>query len=205
MKFRLHPILIPVFLFLIMSGNLAIYTLIFISLLVHELGHLLAAKLLGMHVRACTIMPYGGELVIPNKYIAKRKKRIILAMGGPLATLLLLLIGLTLTFPSQHLFIRIQVALLLLNLLPVLPLDGGQVLSALLERKGTEMASRSIMLIYSILFFSVATILLYFYLPRSLPYLFLASFLLIQNIASFRYRKYEAALLKLKLKTSISK
>lgn len=205
MRFRLHPILIPVFLFLMMSGNLAIYMLIFISLLIHELGHLLAAKLLGMHVRACTIMPYGGELVIPNKYIAQKKKRIILALGGPLATLLLLLIGLTLTFPSQNLFIRIQVALLFLNLLPVLPLDGGQVLSALLEKKGSEVGTRTAMLLYSILFISVAIIILYFYLPNSLPYLLLAAFLLIQNIASFRFRKYEAALLKLKLKESISK
>ena len=37
------------------------YALIFVSLLIHEAGHLLAAYLTGMRVRSCTIMPYGGE------------------------------------------------------------------------------------------------------------------------------------------------
>lgn len=200
MKFRLHPILIPLFLFLFVTGNLSIYTLIFISLLLHELGHLIAARLTGMRVRSCTIMPYGGELVISNKYIATRKNRIILALGGPIATSLLLLIGMTLSFPGDDLLVRIQVTLLALNLLPVLPFDGGQVLSALLEKKGFAEETRAWMLLYSILFFAVAMVYLYFFLPDSLLYLFLALFLFLQNIASFRFRKYEAALIKLKLK-----
>ena len=91
MKFRLHPILLPLFAFLLMSGNISTYTLIFVSLLVHELGHLIAAKATGMNVRSCTIMPYGGELVIPGRNTARRKNRIIVALGGPAATLILLI------------------------------------------------------------------------------------------------------------------
>ena len=41
--------------------------------LLHEVGHLIAAKLTGMRVRSCTIMPYGGELVIPGRHIAPKK------------------------------------------------------------------------------------------------------------------------------------
>lgn len=205
MKFRLHPILIPVFLFLLITGNVSIYTLIFISLLFHEVGHLVAAKLTGMRVKSCTIMPYGGELVISNKYIARRKNRIILALGGPLATTLLLIVGLTLTFPGNALFVRIQLALLALNLLPILPFDGGQVVTALFEKKGFEHEIRTWMLAYSILFLTGTMIFLYFYLPNSLPYLALALFLFIQNVASYRYRKYEAALNHLRRGVSTSK
>ena len=46
-----------------------------------------------MRVRSCTIMPYGGEIVIWNRHIASRKNRFIVALGGPLATILLLFIG----------------------------------------------------------------------------------------------------------------
>ena len=62
MKFRLHPVLLPLFLFLIITGGLSVYALIFLSLLIHEAGHLVAAYFAGMRVRSCTIMPYGGEL-----------------------------------------------------------------------------------------------------------------------------------------------
>lgn len=198
MKFRLHPILLPIFLFLMITGGLSVYALIFISLLLHEVGHLIAAKLTGMRVRSCTIMPYGGELVIPSRLLAPKKNRLLVALGGPIATTILLFLALLVSFPGGDLFIRIQVALLLLNLLPILPLDGGQALAALLETKGLEHNTRTAMLIYSIHFLSITIMLLFVYLPISLPYLLLAIFLLLQNIAAYRFRKYEKAFINLK-------
>lgn len=198
MKFRLHPILLPVFLFLMVTGGLSIYALIFISLLFHEVGHLIAAKLMGMRVRSCTIMPYGGELIIPGRLLAPKKNRLLVALGGPVATTILLVFALLISFPGDDLFIRIQVALLLLNLLPILPLDGGQALSAVLETKGLEHNTRIAMLVYSILFLAIAILLLFIHLPTTIPYLLLALFLFLQNIAAYRFRKYEKAFIELK-------
>lgn len=200
MKFRLHPILLPLFLFLLVSGNVSTYTLIFVSLLIHELGHLIAAWTTGMRVRSCTIMPYGGELVIPGQSTARRKKRIYVALGGPMATIILLILAVFLRFPEAELFIRIQVTLLALNLLPILPLDGGRVLTALLERKGTVHKVRTVMLVTSIIFCLLAIFGLSLAFPATIPYGLLALFLLMQNIAAFRFRKYEKAFIDLKLK-----
>jgi stage IV sporulation protein FB len=199
MKFRLHPILLPVFLFLIISGDLSVYTLIFISLLIHEAGHLICAYILGLRIRSCTIMPYGGELVIPGRLTARRKHRIYLALGGPAATLLLLFIGLLLEFPGDELVVKIQLFLLGLNLLPVLPLDGGHVLGAVLETKGFEARAKTIMLIYSMFILTVISIALSLHLPNTVPYLLLSVFLLIQNYTSFRFRRYEQAFINLKI------
>ena len=152
MKFRLHPVLLPFFLFLILTGNISIYAIIFISLLIHEAGHLLAAYFTGMRIRSCTIMPYGGEIVIWNKHMSPRKNRFLVAVSGPLATLLLLLIAIWIPFPGDDQVIRIQVALLLLNLLPILPLDGGQAICALLETDGSVYRTRALFLLHSILF-----------------------------------------------------
>ena len=200
MKFRLHPVLLPVFLFLMVTGGFSAYALIFFSLLLHEVGHLLAAKFTGMRVRSCTIMPYGGELVIPGRLLAPKKDRLLVAMGGPIATLIVLITAWVVSFPGDDLFIRIQVALLVLNLLPILPLDGGQALAAILETKGTEHSTRTAMLIHSMFFLSVVIVLLFTHLPVSIPYILLALFLLIQNISSYRFRKYEKAYTDLKLK-----
>lgn len=198
MKIRLHPILIPLFLFLMLSGNLSTYAFIFLSLLIHELGHLVVAKMVGLRVSSCTIMPYGGELTISGQYNIRRRSRFYVALGGPLATFFLLLIALVFPFPSADFFIRIQLVLLGVNLLPFLPLDGGQALSAYLETKGQAYEARFTMVIHSIIFYSIVIILFSFSYEQTFLYLLLAVFLLIQNIAAFRYRKYEKALMDLK-------
>lgn len=199
MKFRLHPVLIPLFLFLVITGNLSVYALIFLSLLVHEAGHLIAANKLGMRVRSCTIMPYGGELVIPGRQTSEKSARIYLALGGPAATAIVLIIAIIVPFPGNEVVIRIQLFLLALNMLPVLPLDGGHAIAALLEEKGQIHSTQNAMLIHSIIVLVAIIIGLLFYLPLTFPYLLLALFLLTQNIAAFRFRKYEKAFVNLKL------
>ena len=199
MKFRLHPVLLPLFLFLIVTGSISMYALIFISLLIHEAGHFITAYLTGMRIRSCTIMPYGGEIVIWNRHQAPKKDRFLVALGGPVATLLVLLIATLVSFPGDDQVIRIQVALLVLNLLPILPLDGGQAICALLETEGSIYRTRSLFLLHSILFLSAGIILLSSGLPNTLPYILLAIFLLLQNISAFRFRKYEKAFAERKL------
>lgn len=198
MKIRLHPILIPLFLFLLMTGNVSTYTLVFLSLLVHEAGHLIAAKRFGLRVSECIIMPYGGELTIAGRFAVRRKARFYVALGGPFATFGLLLLALILPLPAGDFLIRIQLVLLGLNLLPFLPLDGGQAISAMIEKEGQVYQAKSAMIFHSILFFSIVMLLLSFDLPKTLPYFLLASFLLLQNVFAFKYRKYEKALLHLK-------
>src|SRR5690606_8875698 len=118
MRLRLHPILVPFFLLIFISGGFAFYALIFMSLLIHEAGHIIAARATNMKVRTCTIMPYGGELQIPSRYLYGKKQKVLVALGGPIATAILLGIGLIIPFPSNDQFIRIQMAILFLNLLP---------------------------------------------------------------------------------------
>ena len=200
MKLRLHPILLPFFLALMVTGGLAFYALVFISLLFHEVGHLIAAKMSGMKVRSCTIMPYGGEIRIPNRNSYGKKKRVFVAIGGPIATSILLLVSMLFEFPGNEQFLRIQLVILLLNLLPILPLDGGQALSAMLETDKLKYKVRTGFLVFSISVLTVGSLLLLPGLPKTVLFLALALFLLFQNISSFKFRKYEKAYEQLKRK-----
>lgn len=200
MKYRIHPVLLPVFIGLVFTGGLSLYAILFTSLLFHEIGHLLAARFVGLTVRSCTIMPYGGEIQIKDRHLASTQARLAVALGGPIATALLLCAALLLKFPASEEVIRMQMALLAVNLLPILPLDGGQVLSALTAIGGAGARMRTILVVHSICFLFAAVLLLSAGLPKTLPYILLALFLLIQNISVFRFRKYEAAYLHFKLK-----
>lgn len=193
MRIKLHPILLPFFAFLALTGGISLYALIFLSLLVHEAGHVLAAKWAGMRVSSCTILPYGGELSIPKRHLYSKKARIGVALGGPIATAMLLVIVSFQSVPGAAELKRIQLAILLLNLLPILPLDGGQALSTLLERKEKRQQSKSLFLMGSILLLAAGLLVLMNGFPDTLLYMCVAAFLLFQNISSYRYRKYEYA------------
>lgn len=199
MKLRLHPILAPFFLVLMITGGMAFYALVFISLLIHEAGHIFAARMMGMKVRSCTIMPYGGELRIPDRNSYGKRQRVFVAIGGPAATAILLLSTL-IEFPGNEQFMRIQLVILSLNLLPILPLDGGQAISAMLETEEKKYKVRSSFLLFSIAVLSAVCLLLLEGLPETVLFLALSIFLLIQNISAFRFRKYEKAYEQLKRK-----
>lgn len=188
MKYRMHPVMIPFLLAIIAGGNVSFYAIVLGSLLFHEAGHLLAAKWTGAPVRQCVIMPYGGEIVIPRFSRLPEKDRLLIIAGGPAATLLLLIIALSIQMPGRDLLISTQLALLGMNLMPLLPLDGGR--AALVFFPEQKIA----FILMSIALSAATAIFLALYLPQSAPYLFLALFLLLQNILHWRYRKYERIL-----------
>lgn len=191
MKFRIHPVLVPIFLFFMIVGGVSVYALLLFSLLVHEAGHIVAARHAGMKIRSCTILPYGGELQFVNRQLASKRQRLITALGGPVATAVLLVLGTFFTFPGDDQFVKIQMFLLGVNLMPILPLDGGQVVSVLLETEETKYAARSHFLLFSIIVSAVLCVFFISYMPDSLPLVIITMFLAVQNIISYRFRRYE--------------
>lgn len=115
---------------------------VFVSVIVHELGHAVAMRLSGVSAR---IVLHGmGGLTIPAAAIASRPKRIVVDLAGPVAALVLLgvpgaWLARTLDDPGPLVEIAllsivwVNVAWSLVNLLPILPLDGGNVTKELLD------------------------------------------------------------------------
>ena len=188
MKYRMHPVMIPFLLAIIASGNVSFYAIVLGSLLFHEAGHLLAAKWTGAPVRQCVIMPYGGEIAIPRFSRLPKSDRLIIIAGGPAATTLLMSASFLIHTPGRDQLIATQLALLGLNLLPFLPLDGGRAALIFLPKHKLPL------ILLSISVSAAAAVFFILFLPQSAPYLFLSLFLLLQNILHWRYRKYERVL-----------
>lgn len=107
---------------------------ILLSLFIHEHGHLLAMKNLGMEVKGMYFVPLIGAAAVPDEAFETHREEFITAIAGPIAGLLesLLLIGVYLytgiTFIGA---VATWVALVnLFNLIPVRPLDGGRMLTS---------------------------------------------------------------------------
>jgi Zn-dependent protease len=122
------------------SAGLVMALLLFTSVLLHELGHSLVAQSQGIKVNSITLFFFGGITAIEEESKTPGKAFQV-AIAGPLVSIVLfLLLGLVsnvipdttlLSFMVRDLA-RINLILALFNLIPGLPLDGGQVLKAAL-------------------------------------------------------------------------
>ncbi len=125
-------------LFLAWGAGFVIALLLFGSVLLHELGHSLVAISQGIKVNSITLFLFGGVAAI-DRDSRTPGEAFQVAIAGPLVSLVLFFfLGLTsLLLPISSLVgelmnrvAEINLILAIFNMMPGLPLDGGQVLKA---------------------------------------------------------------------------
>lgn len=113
--------------------------LLFASVLAHELGHSFAAISQGIQVKSITLFIFGG-LATLEKESETPLQSLLVAIAGPLVSVLLFIvftvIGVNLQLDASltaliYLLAQINLVLALFNMIPGLPLDGGNVLKAI--------------------------------------------------------------------------
>jgi Zn-dependent protease len=114
--------------------------LFFVSLLLHELGHALQARREGMEIEGITLWLFGGVARFSGMFPSAGAEFRI-AVAGPLVSLglgaLFVLVAIGIHGPQEIDGVAawlgyINLTLLVFNLLPALPLDGGRVLRSVL-------------------------------------------------------------------------
>lgn len=112
---------------------------IFVSLIVHEIGHVAMALALGVKVVEIEILPFGGQAKIEDFTGLEPDREIYIALAGPAISLSLagIFYFLRPEIASSYLplFININLFLGVFNLCPALPMDGGRILRAFLSAK----------------------------------------------------------------------
>lgn len=127
--------------------------LFFASLTAHELGHAVQARKEGMQIEGITLWVFGGVARFSGMFPSARAE-LRIALAGPAVSLVLgvafLAAALLIDLPSgvdgvTFWLGQINLLLLVFNLLPALPLDGGRVLRALLwmKRQDFQAATRT--------------------------------------------------------------
>lgn len=139
-KIFISPLtLLLIILFWVMGKGLEILIL-FIVITTHEFSHILAAWYYNIKLEKISITPIGAMVKISSTSFKNSIQEIVVYLAGPFSNIVMAVLGYILNsyflWDTQIMsfFILLNISLLILNLLPVLPLDGGRVFRVLLLR-----------------------------------------------------------------------
>lgn len=167
-----------------------------VAVVLHEYGHMLVAKFLGYNCYGITFDLYGAEVHSNNNF--KRKDDIVISLAGPIVNVLLIMLTVCLwwLFPSTynftHSFLTCNIFVMLFNLLPIYPLDGGRIIIAILNKKIKKSKllkiSSYICIVAGILFFSLFIVSIFYIV--NFNFLFIGMFLFVNGVICVRNYKF---------------
>ena len=195
LKIKLHPLFaIYVFVCIYFNWiNLIFYYIVVMFL--HEFAHYFVAKRLGYNVDGFLLSAYGIGMQTNNSY--RKKDEILISIAGPIFNLILIILTVFLwwVYPSMYFFtydfVMCNFLVMVFNMIPLYPLDGGRVIVCLFSRfnkkkvlKVSNMISIILGVILMVLFFiSIFTRI-------NLNLLFIGLFLTINSISCDRNNYY---------------
>ena len=108
-------------------NSLYIFTII---ILVHEFGHFLAGKILNWKVEKIEIYPYGGCTKFNVDINSSILQELFVLVSGPLLQIIFYyLFKDFISYSNYFIFKKYNYSILLFNLIPIYPLDGGRLLN----------------------------------------------------------------------------
>jgi Zn-dependent protease len=162
--------------------SVVLMLLVFLCVLLHELGHALTARRYGVGTRDIILLPIGGVARL-ERMPEKPIQEMVVALAGPAVNVAIALVlfgvmaafrvsmtDLSVTGNVMESLLYINVVIVLFNLIPAFPMDGGRVLRAALAmrlpfERATQIASyigQGVAVIFGLIGFFTGHVMLLF-------------------------------------------
>lgn len=146
---HIHFMVVPMMILAFVLKSQMTFFISFGVVLIHETAHLITALVLNADVKSIEILPFGMTLRLDSFIVRTPKKEIAIALSGPISNVLMLVLAEFFVLKNGAnlnllIFVVVNWSVLLLNLFPVPPLDGGRVLRALVIKHAGIITSAKI-------------------------------------------------------------
>ncbi|WP_059171277.1 M50 family metallopeptidase [Bacillus sp. FJAT-27445] len=164
----IHPLLWLAAAVATLTAHFLELCLLLAIIFIHEIGHALAAMFFSWRIKRISILPFGGVAEMDEHGNRPLKEEAIVILAGPAQHIWMMggayLLHANGLIPDQTylLFMKYNLMIVLFNLFPIWPLDGGKLLFLLLSTWRPFPVAHQWMLISSftcLTFFSIATLL----------------------------------------------
>ena len=126
---RLSLLFPAVLLYLLYTDQSGLSLFCFSAAIIHESGHLMAAYILSAKPKELTVSCFGMRLRVSDS-LQHPSQEVLIALAGPLMNLMHSV--LLYVLPVNTIYAKLHIVMVVFNLLPVLPLDGGRILHAVI-------------------------------------------------------------------------
>ncbi|MBM7541776.1 site-2 protease family protein [Amphibacillus cookii] len=192
----LHPSIWFTIIVSLLTGMLTEVLIIFTIVIWHELGHIIVAKLFNWNIRRVTLWIFGGVMETEEHGNKPAFEQFFITIAGPLQHVfiywVLLQFNTTLQLSeSLTLFaIKYNQFILLFNLIPIWPLDGGKLFNLLLNKiyPYKKAYERTLIFSFAMLFLFLVIVTIYYDAFLNASVLF--TFLILENRLEWKRRLY---------------
>ncbi|WP_456278123.1 site-2 protease family protein [Bacillus sp. AK128] len=140
-KFKIHPLFWFIIGISIITAHFKELLMVFLIVICHEMGHACMALFFRWRIKKIELLPFGGVVELDEHGNRPLKEEFFVILAGPLQHVWLTGLAFLLSeleLISAHnfeLFMYHNLIILLFNLLPIWPLDGGKLLFLLYSLK----------------------------------------------------------------------
>ncbi|MDQ0219366.1 stage IV sporulation protein FB [Peribacillus cavernae] len=195
-KLRIHPTLWIVIGIAVVTAHFISVLMLLFTVLIHELGHAIAAQHFKWRIKSISLLPFGGSVETEEYGNKSLKEDCIVILAGPLQHLWL--IGSAYLFYSFSImpyelyqqFLYLNLAVMVFNLLPIWPLDGGKLLFLGLSLYRSFIDAHRFTLLFSIGFAFLSLLLVSFFQPFNLNIWIISGFLAVSLSMEWKQRYY---------------
>ncbi|WLV23680.1 stage IV sporulation protein FB [Aciduricibacillus chroicocephali] len=191
---QLHPVLLFFFLAAYLTGAFTEFAVMLLIVCIHELGHVLMALYFRWRIEKIMIWIFGGVMKTAEHGSRPISEEALVVIAGPFQHVLifacLILFGNYIPDPFLSTLHNANMMILLFNMLPVWPLDGGKLLSLVLASILPCRKAHTFTIILSVFLGLVLLSIQLIYFSFQLTSICLVLFLLMENRTEWKQRYY---------------
>ncbi|MBU9710285.1 M50 family metallopeptidase [Evansella tamaricis] len=195
-KVHIHPIFWAILGIGALTGFFKEIVMLFFIVFVHEMGHSVMAHHFQWRIKKITLLPFGGMAETEEYGNRPVKEEVLVVLFGPLQHLwliggsYLLLLTPIWNEGDHNIFLFHNLTILLFNLLPILPLDGGKLLFSIQSYFYAFHKAYHLNFYTSLSLLIILTVFSLTYMPFHLNLLVIIAFLWLHHYLEWKQRHF---------------